>query len=122
MTIPFQHQIEQLLHRNSEYLSLNAHLPNDEICDVHDAQCFQSFREKIGNTPCITLTFSTDGAAIFKATKDKSVWPIQFIINEIGLEHRFKKRKGFMCSNQIQENAKYDFFSQTVHRRNYTNQ
>lgn len=45
----------------------------------------------------ITLTLSTDGAAIFKATKEKSLWPLQFIVNEIVLEHRFR-RENIFCS------------------------
>lgn len=51
----------------------------------------------MGNVPVVTITFSTDGAALFKSTKEKSVWPLQFIVNEIDIERRYK-RENMMCS------------------------
>lgn len=53
------------------------------------------------NVPIITLSFSTDGAVVFKSTKEKSLWPLQFIINEIDLEYRFKREKFRMHSGEI---------------------
>lgn len=97
LTIPFRSHMTQVLHQNSEHLSLNTRPPNVDICDVHDGLLFKNFKTNIGNIPYVTLTFSTDGAAIFKSTKDKSVWPIQFIVNEIDLKYRFK-RENIFCA------------------------
>lgn len=98
LTIPFRSHMQHVLHQNSEQLSLNTHIRNADICDVHDALYFRNLRENVGNIPFITLTFSTDGAAVFKSTKDKSVWPIQFIVNEINLENRFKRENVFCAA------------------------
>lgn len=97
LTIPFRNHMQQVLHQNSEHLNLNNHSPNADICDVHDGLHFQNLKRNVGNIPYITLTFSTDGAAVFKSTKDKSVWPIQFIVNEIDLKFRFK-RENIFCA------------------------
>lgn len=97
-TIPFQSHMKQILEQNSNQLSLNSYETNTNICDVHDGLLFQNMRNKIGNTPYITLTFSTDGANVFKATKDKGLWPIQFVINEIDLNERFKKENVFCAA------------------------
>lgn len=51
----------------------------------------------MGGTSYITLTIYTDGAAVFKSTKDKSFWPIYIVVNEISLDHRFK-RHNILCS------------------------
>lgn len=78
-------------------MSLNYGQFTTNIRDVHDTFYFKKLRRENQNTHFITLTFSTDGAAIFKATKEKSVWPLQFIVNEINLENRFKRENVF-CS------------------------
>lgn len=98
ITIPFRNHMKQILEQNSDKLSLNSCRENTDICDVHDGLCFRNMRNKAGNSLCITLTFSTDGAAIFKSTKNKSVWPIQFIINELDLNERFKRENVFCAA------------------------
>lgn len=98
LTIPFRNHVQQVLQQNNEHLSLNTQSQNNDICDVHDALYFENLRKSVGNISYITLTFSTDGAAIFDATKDKSVWPLQFIINEIDIKHRFKRDNVFCAA------------------------
>lgn len=90
--------MKNALERNSDKLSFHYSPPTTNIHDVHDALFFQKLRNEFQNIPIITLTFSTDGAAIFKATKEKSVWPLQFIVNEIDLEHRFKRENVFCAA------------------------
>lgn len=92
-----KNQLRDVLERNSDYLKFDFNKPATDICDVHDSIHFQNLREQTGNIPLITITVSTDGAALFKSTKEKSVWPIQLILNEIDLEHRFK-RENVLCS------------------------
>lgn len=89
--------MQNILERNSDKLTLGHDDHNGIIRDVHDSLYFQKLRKNCQNFSIITLTFSTDGAAVFKATKEKSVWPLQFIINEINLEERFK-RENVVCS------------------------
>lgn len=95
MTIPIEHHLKSILEQNSEHLKINTN--PSFICDVHDSANFQRLRTKMENNPCVTITAYTDGAAKFKATKEKSVWPITFIINEIVLEYRFK-RQNILCA------------------------
>lgn len=95
VTIPLREQLKHILERNSDNLVFNTHRSKTHICDVHDAHLFQCLQDDAENT--ITLTFSTDGAVVFKATHEKSLWPLQFILNEIDLKHRFK-RENMFCS------------------------
>jgi len=44
----------------------------------------------------LSITFNTDGGKVFRTPK-KSVWPIQFIINEIPLKERFKAENTFVA-------------------------
>lgn len=89
--------MKNILEHNSDKLCFNYGSSTENIRDVHDSLYFQNLRKDLENIPIITLTFSTDGAAKFKATKEKSVWPLQFTVNEINLEHRFK-RENVLCS------------------------
>lgn len=97
VTMPVREHIRNVLERNSNHLTFDFRAPTSQICDVHDSFYFQKLRNDMGNAPIITLTFSTDGAVVFESTKEKSLWPLQFIINEIDLEHRFK-RENIFCS------------------------
>lgn len=97
IAMPIKNQLRDVLERNTDYLNFDHRVPVTEICDVHDSLFFQHLRERTGNNSVITITFSTDGAARFNSTKEKSVWPIQFVLNEIDLEHRFK-RQNMLCS------------------------
>lgn len=97
VVLPIKNQIRNVLERNIDYLNFNFDIPSTDICDVHDSIHFQELRKKFGNNPIVTITFSTDGAALYKSTKEKSVWPLQFILNEIDLERRFK-RENMLCS------------------------
>lgn len=95
VTIPVREQLKNILERNSDNMVFNAHRSRTHIRDVHDAHLFQCLHDYAENI--ITLTFSTDGAVVFKATHEKSLWPLQFIVNEIDLEHRFQ-RENIFCS------------------------
>lgn len=97
VTIPVREQLEKVLERNSNHLIFDFSPSTSHICDVHDSLLFQQLHCNEENIETITLTLSTDGAALFKSTKDKSLWPLQFIINEIDLEYRFK-RENMFCS------------------------
>lgn len=95
VTIPLREQLKTILERNSDNLKFNFRRSTTHICDVHDANLFQNLENDMENI--ITLTFSTDGAVVFKATSEKSLWPLQFLVNEIDLKHRFQ-RKNMFCA------------------------
>lgn len=97
MTIPLENHLKQILIQNKDILDLNRDYSSTTIRDVHDSLNFRRLKQDFPNTPYITLTMNTDGAAVFKSTKDKSLWPIQFYINEISLEQRFKRRNMVCC-------------------------
>lgn len=95
ISIPFENHLKSWLEQNSDHLIFDFQPPVSHICDVHDSLHFQNLRSTTRNESILTLTFSTDGAAVFNSTKDKSLWPLQFIVNEMELEHRFKRENMF---------------------------
>lgn len=97
VTIPVKNQLKTVLEQNSDDLIFDFMPNSNYIRDVHDSLSFQKLRNNLVNDTTITLTLSTDGAALFKSTKDKSVWPIQLIVNEIDLVSRFK-RPNMICA------------------------
>lgn len=109
VTIPLEKQLQDALSRNRDHLIFGAPA-SDSICDVHGSFHFRRFRQKMGNTPAITLTLSTDGAALFKSCKEKSVWPIQFVINEIELERRYKRENTFCAAISFGKTPKMQTF------------
>lgn len=98
LSIPIEHHLTNILQRNSNFINLNSDSSSSLIRDVHDANGFKKFKSEMLNIQYITLTVNTDGGAVFKKTKDKSFWPIQFYVNEIDLEHRFD-RENMLCSS-----------------------
>lgn len=99
VTIPLRNQLKTVLEQNSndDNLEFDLQSTSNAICDVHDSISYHNLRNYMPNDAAITLTLSTDGAPLFKSTKEKSVWPIQLIINEIKLEHRFE-RQNMLCA------------------------
>lgn len=97
ITIPLKQQITSILEQNTDNINLNGVCSTDCIRDVQDSLNYRRLKKNLNNDLFITLTVSTDGAAVFRSTKDKSFWPIQFFINEIDLKHRFK-RNNMICA------------------------
>lgn len=97
ISIPIEKHLKNLLERNSENIIVNRKFTPGVINDVHDAKNFQKLKDEMQNVPYITLLVYTDGAAVFKSTKEKSFWPINVAVNEIVLEHRFN-RSNILCS------------------------
>lgn len=92
-----KNQVKNVLEQNAEHLIIATNSTSNNITDVHDAQNFQRLKSEMGGTPYITFSLYTDGASIFKSTKEKSIWPILITVNEIDLNHRFK-RQNILCS------------------------
>lgn len=97
ITIPFKGHLQKILEQNSDRLKINIEPSTNDICDVQDAFHFRNLKNQMYNDSFITLTFSVDGGQVFESSKDNSLWPLQFIVNEIDLEHRFK-RKNMLCA------------------------
>lgn len=97
VSIPITNHLKNVLEQNAENIISNRSSSSGDICDVHDSQNFKRLKDGMGSVPYITLTLYTDGAAVFKATKRKSMWPLCVYINEIKLEHRFK-RQNILCA------------------------
>lgn len=92
ITIPTEQHIKSSLERNKQNLRLKrTTLESGTICDVHDSNRFQNMHKIMQNSEYVTLTVNTDGAAVFKSTKDKSFWPLQYSINEVDIKYRFKR-------------------------------
>lgn len=113
ITIPIEKHLQDILARNCDNLNLNIESSNTGIYDVHDAVYFQQLKMKMRNIPYITLIFSTDGAAKFKSCKEKSVWPLSFGINEISLEHRYKRENTFCAAISYGRTPKMQTFFRT---------
>lgn len=95
ITIPFHNHLQNVLERNSDRLIFGSKPLTTNIHDVHDSLYFQNLKNEMKNDPMITITFSVDGAQVHESAKDNSLWPLQFVINEIDLEHRFKRENMF---------------------------
>lgn len=63
---------------------------NNDISDINDGKLHKS--RNVGESYHeVTLTLNTDGIQVFKS-KNKSLWPIQFIINELPINKRFQTK------------------------------
>lgn len=71
--------------KNNQMISTRAAPDNSVIHDVHSSELFKNLDDQMVkiNREYITLTLSTDGACVFKSSKNKSLWPLQFFVNEI---------------------------------------
>ncbi|XP_077554020.1 uncharacterized protein LOC144168898 [Haemaphysalis longicornis] len=74
------------LHKNLEKL----HQPASNITDITSSECYARLKEERSLTrDDLTLTVNTDGSPVWKSSKT-SVWPVQFIVNELPPHLRFK--------------------------------
>lgn len=109
ITMPLKSHLPSILERNSGYLKFDFTATNN-ICDVHDSLYFQNMRKQMNGSKFVSFTFSVDGAVVHKSTKDKSLWPLQFIINEIDIEHRFKRENIFCSAISFGKTPKMEVF------------
>ncbi|KAL1480323.1 hypothetical protein MTO96_051129 [Rhipicephalus appendiculatus] len=80
------YQTKEELHDNLDALQQ----PSTTIHGITRAQCYKNLREEQHVGPDdLTLTINTDGSPVWKSSKT-SVWPLQFIINELPPHIRFK--------------------------------
>ncbi|KAH6926135.1 hypothetical protein HPB50_015134 [Hyalomma asiaticum] len=88
-----QKQLNFLIDQTKEdlYNNLSAlQQPSTTIDDITRAQCYSRFRAEQNLGPDdLTLTINTDGSPVWKSSKT-SVWPLQFIVNDLPPQVRFK--------------------------------
>lgn len=80
------------LHNNLLKLAMdrNASSSGDGVTDITTGEAYAALRRKAGmGDSDLALTFNTDGSPLFVSSKT-SVWPIQFVVNELPPSIRFK--------------------------------
>lgn len=101
MTLSIEPQIVSTLKyaikKNRLNLTQQPNALNHSISDVCDGEIYKNLRQQMNGRKFITLCISTDGVVVIKSSKKKSLWPIQFVINEIDEKYRFK-RENIICS------------------------
>lgn len=90
MELPLREQIEKRISQDSGILDYNTNSDPGYIADIFDGELYKSLRAKVGPVPLVTLTLNTDGVRVFKSKRKASLWPIQWIINEVPPHKRFK--------------------------------
>lgn len=64
--------------------------PEEQITDVTSAECYKRLRKARNlSKDDLTLLINTDGSPVWKSSKT-SIWPLQFIVNELPPKVRFK--------------------------------
>ncbi|XP_042150709.1 uncharacterized protein LOC121838497 [Ixodes scapularis] len=86
-------QVRQIIGKTSEGLFTNLEKLNDKseetISDFTDGSLYKKLKTSGAlEWGDLTITFNTDGSPIFKSSK-ASVWPLQFVINEVPASERF---------------------------------
>lgn len=90
ITLPLKDQLEEIILQNSESLIEKPKInTSSSLQDIKDAEIYQTLvKNSVNNNPKISLVMNTDGVQVFKSN-NKSLWPIQVIINELPIEKRF---------------------------------
>lgn len=99
ISLSVESQIRAVLEQSIRNGTLERGKPTTDdgtITDVHDAWHYKELKAKMGDKSYVTLTMSTDGAAVHKSSKDKSLWPLQIYVNEVKQTCRFK-RENIIC-------------------------
>lgn len=91
VTYPLETQLKEVISQNIHSFLSNEENVNDnsDISDINDGKLYKE--TNILQHRKITLTLNTDGIQVFKS-KNKSLWPIQFIINELPVHKRFQSK------------------------------
>nr|XP_054931071.1 uncharacterized protein LOC126538922 isoform X2 [Dermacentor andersoni] len=91
--LDFHKELSFLIEKTKSELEsslVKARLPVSKISDITNARCYAKLKNARSLADDdLTLTTNTDGSPVFKSSKT-SVWPIQFIVNELPPHLRFK--------------------------------
>lgn len=96
-----EHQLKDLIKENFSNLLIFEDQYSENLSDIHDGQIYQRKPTTNGRYE-LTLTLNTDGVQIFKS-KNKSLWPIQMVCNEIKPDKRFLTKNVIVTGLWYQE-------------------
>lgn len=93
VTLPIEDQlkihVERSLRNGDLIFQHNNVRTNDTMTDIYHGDAYQNLIVINEGNKFLTLTVNTDGASIHKSTKNASIWPLQFFVNEICEQNRF---------------------------------
>lgn len=96
ITLPLVSQLRPFLEQNYDKIRRTRGEDNS-LTDLFDGDLYKSIERQFNNAEFITLTTNTDGAQVFKSTKNGALWPLQHFVNELSPTERFK-RKNLLCT------------------------
>lgn len=88
---PLENLLKEVITQNIEDFVCDREQTNDSMSDITDGDLYKSGTQYLNRNHKITLTLNTDGVQVFKS-KNKSLWPIQFTINELPINKRFQTK------------------------------
>lgn len=93
VTLNLERQLCTLIEKTKESLAeglAQRGQPRDTVSDITNAASFKELAEEVElGKDDLTLNINTDGSPVFKSSR-MSVWPLQFIINELPPSVRFQ--------------------------------
>lgn len=92
IAIPVEPQIRELvIEYNSKIEEYRRHVEDHEIADIMRGSYAQQLHQREPG-PCLTLSANTDGAATFRCTTQKPLYPVFLTLNNLPPQLRFSKR------------------------------
>lgn len=92
VTLPLAEQLKEVIKENSEdFINTNSinNSSTSAMKDIKDGKIYKNYLEVNNNgRKKVTLVMNTDGVQVFNS-KNKGLWPIQVIINELKVSKRF---------------------------------
>lgn len=90
VTYQLESLLKEVILENIEDFIVTREKTNDNITDISDGKLYNE-TQVINKVHKVTLTLNTDGVQVFKS-KNKSLWPIQLIVNELPIKKRFQTK------------------------------
>ncbi|XP_062541102.1 uncharacterized protein LOC134209134 [Armigeres subalbatus] len=91
ITIPIEHQVRELVIEHSKTIEEYEHyIEEHKIADVMRGAVAQQIIQQ-DTRPCLTLSANTDGAATFRSTTQKPLYPVFLTLNNLAPYLRFSK-------------------------------
>lgn len=115
VTISIKYQLQELLMRPDLDI-IYTHASNRRrrvMSDIYDGKIYREllgYCERTNKNPPLTITFNTDGSPVFKSTSKSSLWPIQFILNEISPRQRFNQENVMLAGLWFGKSPNVDVF------------
>lgn len=108
--LPLRDQLKKKFYENQEILTYDTSPNSNIIADVFDGELYKSLKSTVGLDPLVTLTMNTDGVKVFKSKRKASLWPIQFFINEVPPQRRFKQYNIILTGVWFGKDINFDLY------------